>query len=64
MPTPFLYPIVFVLYLDGAYTYLRIKFILPNIIFDPSLILSPHVFLLSLIFVDRVFAAPNLVSAS
>ncbi|KAH8787515.1 C2H2 finger domain protein [Hyaloscypha sp. PMI_1271] len=37
-----------------------IKFVLPEIIFDPSLILSPHVFLLGLIFADRAFAAPNL----
>ncbi|KAI9763719.1 MAG: hypothetical protein M1839_006317 [Geoglossum umbratile] len=39
------------------------KFPLPEIIFDPSLILSPHVFLLGLIFADRAFAAPNLTSA-
>ncbi|KKA16204.1 C2H2 finger domain protein [Rasamsonia emersonii CBS 393.64] len=31
-------------------------FILPEIIFDPSLILSPHVFLLGLLFADRAFA--------
>ncbi|KAI9766699.1 MAG: hypothetical protein M1840_006343 [Geoglossum simile] len=39
------------------------KFLLQEIIFDPSLILSPHVFLLGLIFADRAFAAPNLTSA-
>ncbi|KAI9764678.1 MAG: hypothetical protein M1839_005790 [Geoglossum umbratile] len=39
------------------------KFPLPEIIFDPSLILSLHVFLLGLIFADRAFAAPNLMSA-
>ncbi|PLN74657.1 hypothetical protein BDW42DRAFT_189660 [Aspergillus taichungensis] len=30
-------------------------YILPEIIFDPSLVLSPHVFLLGLIFADRAF---------
>lgn len=35
-------------------------FPLPEIIFDPSLILSPHVFLLGLIFVDQAFRAPSL----
>ncbi|KAI9766360.1 MAG: hypothetical protein M1840_006624 [Geoglossum simile] len=40
----------------------RNKFPLPEIIFDPSLILSPHVFLLGLIFADRAFAASNLTS--
>ncbi|KAI9781056.1 MAG: hypothetical protein M1839_006331 [Geoglossum umbratile] len=39
------------------------KFPLPEIIFDPSLILSQHAFLLGLIFADRAFAAPNLISA-
>ncbi|KAH0552930.1 hypothetical protein GP486_006872, partial [Trichoglossum hirsutum] len=39
------------------------KFPLPEIIFDPSLILSPHVFLLGLIFADQAFAAPNFISA-
>ena len=47
-----------------AHTYFRIKFVLPEIIFDPSLILSPHVFLLGLIFTDGAFAAPNLKSAT
>ncbi|KAJ6144084.1 hypothetical protein N7471_003537 [Penicillium samsonianum] len=31
-------------------------YILPEIIFDPSLVLSPHVFLLGLLFADRAFA--------
>ncbi|KAJ5982545.1 hypothetical protein N7451_012645 [Penicillium sp. IBT 35674x] len=30
-------------------------YILPDIIFDPSLVLSPHVFLLGLLFADRAF---------
>ena len=46
-----------------AHTDARNKFPLPEIIFDPSLILSPHVFLLGLIFADRAFEAPNLTSA-
>jgi hypothetical protein len=41
----------------------RNKFPLSEIIFDLSLILSSHVFLLGLIFADRAFAAPNLTSA-
>ncbi|PGG95045.1 hypothetical protein AJ79_10301 [Helicocarpus griseus UAMH5409] len=32
-------------------------FIVPEIIFDPSLILSPHVILLGLLFADRAFAS-------
>ncbi|KAK0105954.1 hypothetical protein ONS95_004465 [Cadophora gregata] len=47
--------------------YLGIKdantFVLPEIIFDPSLILSPHVALLGLIFADNAFLAPSLTSA-
>lgn len=35
--------------------YLRNTYILPKIIFNPSLILSPHVFLLGLFFTDHVF---------
>jgi hypothetical protein len=50
--------------LSSTHTHSRIKFVLPEIIFDPSLILSPHVFLLGLIFADGAFAAPNLRSAS
>lgn len=38
-------------------------FPVPEIIFDPSLVLSPHVFLLGLILADGAFAAPNLTSA-
>jgi hypothetical protein len=55
---------MFVSCLDSAYIYFRVKFVLPEIIFDPSLILSPHVFLLGLIFTDSAFAAPNLKSAA
>lgn len=35
----------------------RTTFIVPEIIFDPSLILSPHVTLLGLLFADRAFAS-------
>ncbi|KAJ9656079.1 hypothetical protein H2201_008651 [Coniosporium apollinis] len=46
--------------------YLGIKdantFPIPEIIYDPSLVLSPHVFLLGLIFADRAFAASKLTS--
>ncbi|CAG5188954.1 uncharacterized protein ALTATR162_LOCUS12066 [Alternaria atra] len=35
-------------------------FIIPEIIFDPSLILSPHVFLLGLMFADKVFSISEL----
>lgn len=38
-------------------------FPVPEIIYDPSLVLSPHVFLLGLILADGAFAAPNLTSA-
>jgi hypothetical protein len=41
----------------------RNTFILPEIIFDPSLILSPHIALLGLIFADNAFLAPSLTSA-
>ena len=37
-------------------TSFRNTYILPEIIFDPSLVLSPYVFLLGLLFADRVFA--------
>ena len=47
-----------------AHIYSSVKFVLPEIIFDPSLILSPQVFLLGLIFADTAFAAPNLRCAS
>ncbi|KAH0563164.1 hypothetical protein GP486_002272 [Trichoglossum hirsutum] len=39
-------------------------FVLPEIIFDPSLVLSPHVALLGLIFADNAFLAPSLTSAA
>ncbi|PZD23864.1 DUF3435 domain containing protein [Pyrenophora tritici-repentis] len=35
-------------------------FPIPEIIFDPSLVLSPHVFLLGLMFADNVFSIPDL----
>ncbi len=41
---------------------IRNTFPIPEIIFDPSSILRPHVFLLGLIFADRAFLAPNLTS--
>ncbi|KAH8746819.1 hypothetical protein F5882DRAFT_312194, partial [Hyaloscypha sp. PMI_1271] len=41
-----------------------IKFVLPEIIFDPSLILSPYIFLLGLIFANGAFIAPNLRSTT
>ncbi|KAF1809568.1 C2H2 finger domain protein [Eremomyces bilateralis CBS 781.70] len=37
-------------------------FPIPEIIYDPSLIYSPHVLLLGLIFDDQAFAAPSLTS--
>lgn len=36
---------------------------MPEIIYDPSLIFSPHVVLLGLIFDDQAFAPPNLTSS-
>ncbi|PMD28800.1 hypothetical protein L207DRAFT_446580, partial [Hyaloscypha variabilis F] len=44
--------------------FLSIKFVLLKIIFDPSLILNPHVFLLSFIFANKAFTALNLKFAS
>jgi hypothetical protein len=41
----------------------RNTFPLPKIIYDPSLILNPHVTLLGLILADNVFLAQNLTSA-
>ena len=41
----------------------RNTFPLPEITYDPSLILSPYVVLLGLILADDVFLAPNLTSA-
>jgi hypothetical protein len=46
-----------------AYREARNTFPLPEIIFDPSLVLSPHVALLGLILADEAFLAPNLKSA-
>ncbi|OCK98031.1 uncharacterized protein K441DRAFT_546040, partial [Cenococcum geophilum 1.58] len=46
--------------------YLSIKeantFPIPKIIFNPSLIFSPYVFLLGLLFANKAFTAPNLTS--
>jgi hypothetical protein len=46
-------------------TYIKARnmFILPEIIFDLSLILSPHVDLLGLIFANNIFLAPSLILA-
>jgi hypothetical protein len=41
----------------------RNTFLLPEVIFNPSLVLSPHVALLGLIFADNAFLAPSLISA-
>lgn len=35
---------------------IRTEFVIPEVIFDPSLILSPHVILLGLLFADGAFA--------
>jgi len=40
----------------------RNTFLIPKIIFNLSLILSLHVFLLSLIFANKAFAALNLIT--
>jgi len=37
-------------------------FPIPEVIYDPSLIFSPHVVLCGLMFDDQAFAAPNLTS--
>ena len=47
----------------AAHIKARNTFPLPEIIFDPSLVLSPHVALLGLIFTDNAFLAPSLTSA-
>ncbi len=36
-------------------------FPIPETLYDPSLFLSPHIFLLGLVFRHQAFAAPNLV---
>ena len=46
-----------------TYIEARNTLVLPKIIFDPSLILSPYVALLGLIFADNAFLAPSLTSA-
>ena len=46
-----------------TYIEARNTFILPEIIFNPSLILSPHVALLGLIFANNAFLAPSLILA-
>jgi hypothetical protein len=40
----------------------RNTFPVPEIIYDPSLVFSPHVMLLGIIFADEAFAAPSLTS--
>jgi hypothetical protein len=47
----------------AAHIEARNTFPLPEIIFDPSLVLGPHVALLGLIFADNAFLAPSLTSA-
>lgn len=42
--------------------YLRNTFPLPEVMYDETLLFSPHVFLLGLLFYDRAFAAYNLTS--
>jgi hypothetical protein len=37
-------------------------FAIPEIVYDPSLVFSPHVILLGMIFDDQAFAAPSLTS--
>ena len=37
----------------------RIKWPVPEVLHDPSLVLSPHVYLISLIFADDAFEAPG-----
>ena len=37
-------------------------FPIPEVVYDPSLIFSPHVILAGLMFDDQAFAAPNLLS--
>jgi hypothetical protein len=48
----------------AAYREARNTFPLPEVIFDPSLILSPYVALLGLVFADNAFLAPSLTSAA
>jgi hypothetical protein len=53
----------FILVRHLTYIEARNTFPLPEIIFDPSLVLSPHVTLLGLIFADNAFLALGLTSA-
>jgi hypothetical protein len=39
-----------------------VTFLIPEIIFDPTLVLSPHVFLLGMLFKARAFEDPNIDS--
>lgn len=64
MPFIFFYSLCLFLFKTLLIMYFRVKFVLPEIIFDPSLILSPHVFLQGIIFADEAWAAPNLKSAA
>jgi Protein of unknown function (DUF3435) len=63
--TPFLFPQMysFLSYYSATYIEVRNTFPLPEIIFDPSLILSPHVVLLSPLLADEAFLALSLTSA-
>lgn len=45
-------------------TFRRKTFTVPETLFDPTLILSPHVFLLGVLFRHEAFRAPLLTSAS
>ena len=48
---------------SAAYKEASNTFPIPEIIYDPSLVLSPHIILLGLILADGAFAAPNLTCA-
>ncbi|KAH7317383.1 hypothetical protein BKA65DRAFT_411005, partial [Rhexocercosporidium sp. MPI-PUGE-AT-0058] len=50
---------------EAGATYIKAKntFPFPEVIFDPSLVFSPHVAFLGLIFADNAFLAPSLTSA-
>ena len=56
-------PSLIILIRYTAYKKARNIFTLLKIIFNPSLVLSPHVALLSFIFADNAFLAPSLTSA-
>ena len=57
-------PSPFILARRAAHREARNTFPLPEVIFDPSLILSLHVALLGLVFADNAFLAPSLTSAA